>query len=653
MRISKLEYKNFRNYRDEGCIEFCTDGRVTIIYGKNGDGKTTMHQLMQWVVYGITKYKRSNDILYNTTYATEIPSGSEFDVWGRLHFTHAEENYIIQRTAIYKKSYLDVISFDHEELCMWIISPTGKTEEISDPVTAIEKMLPSDLKEYFFFDGEGMIADLSFNTPESAKRLRHAIYALFDLDVLYKAVSHIGDTAHKETVLGKLYLSRGDTTSNSEITIAKTNVENAQALIEKRQEELKEAKETKETNQEISRSISEQIGSSRTKAEDEKFRKTLVDARDRAQKQLLDIQGQFGDEIYEHYVKRLIAKKIDDARKTIKMKVDQTNLPDGINNRLLDYLLNASTTQCICGNPLCEENIQALKRWKELLPPKSYALLYHDFVHTAQSWGQGYDSNILTKIIKEANETIDFIDDTEERIIAEDEAQKKSADISDLVEARRTAEITIQKMDEKITYLQTELRKAEIYLNKKTKIFNDLTVATVEAQKADRRIHIMEIVRKSFTDRLENASIIYSKQLQKHIQTLLDRMLNAVRVVDITPEFAVTITDPAGQIEAKSGGQFAVASFAFIGGIYRLLRSIDELKEKDFPLVLDAPFSKLDADNEQNVVDTIPTFAPQLILFCKDSLENKFDPEVVGRKWTIQSNAEKNISYVREGYCWN
>lgn len=653
MRISKLEYKNFRNYRDEGCVEFCTDGRVTIIYGKNGDGKTTMHQLMQWIVYGVTKYKRSNDILYNTTYASEVAGGSEFDVWGRLHFSHAGENYIIQRSAVYKKSYIDEISFDHEELSMWIVSPSGKSEEIRDPVTAIEKMLPSDLKEYFFFDGEGMIADLSFNTPESAKRLRHAIYALFDLDVLYKAVSHIGDTAHKETVLGKLYLSRGDTTSNSEITIAKANVENAQALIDKRTEELEEAKETKKANQEISRSVSEQIGASRTKAEYEKLRKALVEARDRAQKQLLDIQGQFGDEVYEHYIKRLIAKKIDDARKTIKMKVDQTNLPDGINNRLLDYLLSANTTQCICGNPLCEESIQTLKRWQELLPPKSYALLYHDFVHTAQSWGQGYDPNILIKIIKEANETIDFIDDTEERIITEDEAQKKSADVSDLVEARREAEITIREMDEKITYLETELRKADIYLNRATKVFNDLTVATAEAQKADRRIHIMEIVRKSFTDRLENASTIYSKRLQKHIQELLDRMLNAVRVVEITPEFAVTITDPAGKIEAKSGGQFAVASFAFIGGIYRLLHSIDELREKDFPLVLDAPFSKLDAENEQSVVDTIPTFAPQLILFCKDSLENKFEPDVVGKKWTIMSNAEKNISVVREGYWWN
>ena len=335
------------------------------------------------------------------------------------------------------------------------------------------------------------------------------------------------------------------------------------------------------------------------------------------------------------------------------MKVDQTNLPDGINNRLLDYLLSSTTTECICGNPLCSENIAVLKRWQELLPPKSYALLYHDFVHTAQTWGQGYDPSILTEIIEKASQTITTIDEKEEQIFLEDEKQRKSPDISDLVEARLEAEHTIQKMDDKITFLETELKKANIYLNDRTKIFNKLTEATIEAQKADRRIQIMQLVKKNFSEKLENASTIYSERLQAHIQALLDRMLNAVRIVTVTPEFSVTITDPSGKIQAKSGGQFAVASFAFIGGIYKLLQSIEDLNEKDFPLVLDAPFSKLDDENEPNVIKTVPTFAPQLILFCKDSLEDKFDPSVVGKKWTIMSNAEKNISIVKEGYWWN
>ena len=69
--------------------------------------------------------------------------------------------------------------------------------------------------------------------------------------------------------------------------------------------------------------------------------------------------------------------------------------------------------------------------------------------------------------------------------------------------------------------------------------------------------------------------------------------------------------------------------------------------------MLDGPFSKLDPDQRQNVVDVIPNFAPQVILFSKDSLQEVFAPEQIGRIYTIASNDEKNIASVKEGYHWN
>ena len=51
MRISQIEYENFRNFKEHGKVECSTDGKVTIIYGVNGAGKTTFHQLFQWIIY--------------------------------------------------------------------------------------------------------------------------------------------------------------------------------------------------------------------------------------------------------------------------------------------------------------------------------------------------------------------------------------------------------------------------------------------------------------------------------------------------------------------------------------------------------------------------------------------------------------------------
>ena len=84
-----------------------------------------------------------------------------------------------------------------------------------------------------------------------------------------------------------------------------------------------------------------------------------------------------------------------------------------------------------------------------------------------------------------------------------------------------------------------------------------------------------------------------------------------------------------------------------------MLQSEDHLSSKEYPLVLDGPFSKLDPDQRQNVVNMIPRFAPQVILFSKDDLHEVFSPEIIGRVWTIMSNDEKNISRIAEGHLWN
>ena len=83
-----------------------------------------------------------------------------------------------------------------------------------------------------------------------------------------------------------------------------------------------------------------------------------------------------------------------------------------------------------------------------------------------------------------------------------------------------------------------------------------------------------------------------------------------------------------------------------------MLQSEEHLSSKEYPLVLDGPFSKLDPDQRQNVVDMIPRFAPQVILFSKDDLHEVFDANNIGRVWTIVSNEEKNIARIEEGHLW-
>ena len=651
MRISKIEFENFRNFKGHGEIKCSTDGKVTIIYGKNGDGKTTLHQLFQWVFYGAVHFnKTTSDTLYNLSFESEQAYNSTFQVMGRIDFDHMNEKYSITRTITYRKE-LDSSSIINEELELNHLDLDDNWKRIDRPQETIEKLLPSGLSEYFFFDGENMIADLRVKGRDSAKNLRKALYSIFDLDILESALGHIGNTDLKTTVLGKLYLSKGTIRSGSDINATKTNIENAQNKIEEYERIISEDEAEKNAKKELISSISEQIGSTKSKEEYEKERRGLIKQRDAFLSNIDSEMSQFGDMIISDFPQLLISKAVEDAKKRIHLKVEDSKLPQGLDKRLIFYLTHLSTSKCICGRDLTEEHKEHIKSFLDMMPPNNYDSMYINFSAQAKQWGKGYSREKIESFIKRVIDNQEYANSCDVKIRELDEDEKNSKDIEDLIVDRKNAENRVAELEDDLIKANGELDKYKMFLKKEMKRFDSLTEQTKINQVAKRKIDIMNAVRDYFKDCLEDESEKYSKLLQDNIQSLLNMMLTSKRTVSVSPQFAVRVVD-SYKDESKSEGQFAVVSFAYIGGILKLVSDVENLSGKEYPLVLDGPFSKLDADQRQNVIDCIPKFAPQVILFSKDSLQDYFDADTIGRVYTIQSNEEKNIASVKEGFTW-
>lgn len=652
MRIKSIEYENFRNFRDHGIIKCSTDGKMTIIYGKNGDGKTTLHQLFQWVIYGNVKFnKTATNRLYNLAMENELPYGSEFDVMGRIDFEHEGVNYSITRTLTYKKNVGDSVVVK-EDFSLQRQNENYDWLRVDRPNETIEKLLPSGLSEYFFFDGESMIADLRVKSRDSASKLRKALYSMFDLDVVEAAINHIGRTDLRTTVLGKLYLSKSSVASGAEISVLKTNIENAQKKIDELDAQKKADEAEIKRLQERVTAISEEIGGVKSRSDYERQRQELKHQRELFESNAKKAQERFGEVIMDVFPSILISRAVRTSKVKLQNMAATETLPNGITEPLIEYLTNPSTQTCVCGRSLCSEEKEHVRSWLKLMPPRSYASMYQNFCNSADHMGgKPLDKQRIEDTIKSVLDNNESAQSCDQKIRELDQEQAQSRDIEDLIVDRRKAEARITELSQGIVAAQSKIDKFGIYLRQNMKKFDEATKNSAEAARVAEEIAIMEDVLSFFTDKLKDASKTYSQKLQRNIQQLLDEMLTSKRKVSVTSDFAVSVTD-SYKDESKSEGQFAIVSFAYIGGILRMLSEDEALRGKEYPLVLDGPFSKLDPDMRQNVVDALPKFAPQVIIFSKDDLHDVIRQQDIGNVWTIQSNDEKNVASVKEGKLW-
>lgn len=662
MRIKSIEYSNFRNYEKKNKIEFDTTGKITVIYGKNGVGKTTLHQLFQWVLYEKATFNKttSANVLYNLDVGERLQPGYQMRVFGQIEYEHEGKEYLVRREWVYEKSKLGKIihKAEYDDFFVQIYDGKGQPKKMDNPKLIIESTIPSGLAPYFFFDGETMIADLKVRGTESAKTLKKALYTIFDLESIEAAIRHIGTTKKSQTVLGEL-----DNRRLKEIErINKTNVDHQKNIVQIRKlkknidtkhSELEEAqKEIVERKEELKK-ISEKIGAQSSKRALEKSRKSLLASNKQIEQAIISEQKAFGKETSEEYSYLLVSEVAKDAEQRLYLEVqeEQKRILPGLSKELLINLLTSDC--CICGNPIHEKERGAYTKLKGFFPPASYKATYDKYQRYIEKHSFSYDSERLMKYLKKIVEYKSEIRNTQEQIDDIDKEIKSAGNVDELIDRRielekkiiPALEKTIIECNSSLDYDQKQLRLRE-------KHFKTGEAANSEIRKYDEQITYMEKVLEALKDRVKNETADYVRTLRDDIQYLLKTMLTSKREVSLSDEFQLQVKDNHGD-ESKSEGQFAVVSFAYIVGILKVLKSHEKLKDKEYPLILDGPFSKLDEDQRKNVLNTIPEYVPQIIILTKDPLYDVLKRDEIGKEYTITSNEHKNNAEIKEGYLWN
>jgi len=653
LNIEYLEMDNFRNFYGAGnkiCFS-SGDKSVTVIHGKNGSGKSTILNAFTWALYGaLSKSIKNKHKIINKRSIAEANIGEEISCSISIKFSHEESTYLIKKTQLSAKLD-DKLNYNlHAEptLNMRWHSGDGDWKLAKHPEDVINRILPKDLFNYFFFDGERM-TEMVAESKKQKLEIRNAAKKLLGLEILDRSIKHLGKAAKEfEKELGDsgdvelTELIRKKTDKN--IDIDTKRLRNVEITNEnaKCSNFIKEIDITLMNNQKTTK-----LQRQRDKLKDDK-NKIFTPRLDAVNKKLKIELSHSGYKIFSLGL-------LNDCSDRVESMREAGELPKGIKRQFVEDLINQQ--KCICG----EDLIQGSKRFDNVSEWKLKAGL-EDVEERALSIGASVKlirSNIeqtsdrlrtlkveKTKIKNELSIIETKLDD-----ISEELGGVTDIELSSLESRRRqyiidgdTLTAEFNSNSGVIQHLEGEINEIDRKIQGVQTTQNRLALSQDRLQATKDSIEVL-------SEMLLNYQESFRSSLQNTMQKIFNDITDLAYLPFISDDFDIGLkemTTGVSQDVGESTGQGQVLSITFILGIIEQARihvkNQEIIAEMDtqYPLVMDSPFGQLDPDNKAGVAKYLAKIADQTILLVSLSqwkdVENSIEQKIGGHYYLTYHN---------------
>lgn len=623
MIIHKLEMYNFRQYIGQQEVIFSTDPEknVTVLIGVNTSGKTTIIRAFEWCLYAKNGFEDS--VLLNSEVRDNMNIGDTQDVWVAITFSHADSNgekmytlkrkytYLCnERTSAEGKLLVGLNKKPEEDLSLTYLQADGQTkttirrENISE---SIDRVLPQDLSDYFFFGGE-RISGIANRTD-----LSKAVRGLMRLDVLENARDHI-----KEAL--KRFSSNIDTSGDSKAQAAQASIETGKKKL-KQYEEVRDNAQAEmehyrqkenEYNVQLSKSNVEQV--KKAKAERDRITRTITNEKTRLEKTIKAYIDMFNKRPYAFFGMPAIKKSLE----ILQDINEQVECVPGMNQDSIDYLIQRG--RCICGTHLDpgSKPYEFVMQERRKLPPETIGAVVSNYKNKAEGYLSGSES--FYPDIEEKYREIRRI----QRHIGElqDEAEEQSKQIIDdtdakVIESKRQEAHTKYK-EAKFDYDQAirDIGACEQNIKNCENAIAKYAKSSTKNRKLSRYITYATLVQEWLTETYQGKEGKVRTELQQRVNSNFAKMYHGERSIVIDDKYRVKYSDVTTE---ESDGLKAVKSFAFIASLVsmakdRILDDEEMQLGQVYPLVMDAPFSNVDEIHIDNICKILPKTANQVIM---------------------------------------
>jgi DNA sulfur modification protein DndD len=630
MILKSLKLTNWRQfYGDTPRLEFDPreDRNVTVIHGGNGSGKTALLNAFTWVLYGKTSGRfQSEDDIVNRRALHEAPVGDLVAASGTVGFEHGEYRFEITRERKVERTPLN------ENQQRWrAMGPdritmiqthqaTGDTESVLYPRELIEKILPTELYGYFFFDGE----DLGdFGTKANRDNLQRAAEKLTRIDLfkqtikalkpakksLSNALTRIGDVEVDRLQTNKQTLENDKDNLEARIDERKTNIAKIVTHLAVIEQKLMGLKETRELQEER-----------RTKETEVENLKTEI-------KQLrVDIGQVLSSEAYQVF----LPNALEQFRAMIDDLKAKGELPSGIKQEFVQTLLEEH--RCICKRDLDDAAEQALKDWLAKAGLTSVEENATKLSGAVRVLEEPSTESILQRLNEfqsaavQKKKQITLLEDRLDqlhKLIGENQRE----DIAQLETSRQKLIGDKRLENDEILRADGQIQVIDEQIDNLTSEIDERAERSEELKIAQKRLRITEDFIKRADKVRDTVKTDFRNEIEAEMQPAFAAMSNTNYRPVLSSNWLLSL-DSEGAVALGAGGAETQAlNLSFITSIVAkqeawltLAKNIfGEGDDTHLPLVVDSPFGQLDSQYRTTTPAYLAKALDQLILLASNS----------------------------------
>ena len=622
MLIHNVKITNFRCYYGTSSLTFNSDGKITLIYGDSGYGKSSFLQFFRWMFYGDYYFGSTDDKpLFNIAAYNECKTGESVEVSGQIDFEHLGVSYRLNKTQLFSIAIrMNNSTLQKSDWKLQILGEDGGYHPFAgDLANKINSILPKELSKYFLLDGERS-RDIVLNSGE----LKKAIYSLFGIDAYNEAITHIGSRNAKFSVLGHYAgLLAANTTQmvgNMSITDMQEATQELYETIEDMKAKRKEVMATIEQKNARRDEIFKILGAVSSKGNIE----SLIKANQRTIKdneaKIITCQHNIGNLFYRSYPYLFLAEIASKSstvlrKKNLEYASNYRNVFENLKKDLLKEIIEKN--MCVCGRELDDESRNRINGIIDIMPPGSYVYEFGQFVSKAknrikkaQTDTMGYES-LTSSIAKLEEENRHLDDEIHEKL----EELKRLNDSKDLVEELEQIKLDIEKLNrEKAGYEGKIAQKKQIYEMSNKQLNAALKNSKVSGQFAE-KIEFFEQVADLLKNERDAREIQVRATLNLCVREIFKKLttqteLDADKIQFVNNDFSLRTT-------YLTGGQLAVDVYSYVIGIIKALQEC-KMDNNENPIIVDAPFAFTGNIQSEHIFKTLPTVSKQTILLTLD-----------------------------------